>query len=157
WQVAFACNLAVTAGGDAGTQVGTRCGENGLKATGLAVGLTGLLNLGLSILSVKLGSVTGVAVATVIAQSLLGLVLGWRTCRHLELPAANWALRSTFLPLSGVLAAGAIRYYLPGDSILRTCLLLGVFGALWLGILAVSGVSYQMIRAELNQLKAIAG
>jgi O-antigen/teichoic acid export membrane protein len=148
WQVAFACNLVITTGGDAGIQISTRCGDRALKAAGLAVAGTGLLNLVLSLLSASLGSITGVAVATVIAQSVLSLSLGWLTCRHLELSAVKWAARSWLLPLTIVIAASGCKTLLPDISLAHIAGMTGCCAVLLLAACLVVGVDKELILSE---------
>ena len=83
WQCAFALNLAITAAGLVGVDLAARCCEHGIRIGGIAVALTALLNLGLSLVAMKLGSILGIAVATVISQTLVTLGLGWFTSRVL--------------------------------------------------------------------------
>lgn len=154
WQVAFACNLAVTTGGDAGIQMASRCGEGGLKKLGLAVGGTGLLNLALSLVAMKYGSITGIAVATVIAQSVLSISLGYYTCRHLGFSVVRWTLKSWLLPLMIVLVASGLKTFFPDQSILHIGALLGCFAVLLLVAAGLAGVNREMMRAEIAMLRA---
>src|SRR5579884_1147192 len=84
-QLAFALNLAVTSSGDAALQVSTRAGQNGLRVIGALSAITGLVNLGLSIVAMRMGSLTGIAMATVLAQSLGMLASSFYLCRHLKM------------------------------------------------------------------------
>jgi O-antigen/teichoic acid export membrane protein len=154
WQVAFACNLAVTTGGDAGIQIAGRCGEGGLKKIGVVTGIAGLLNLALSLVAMKLGSITGIAVATVIAQSLLSITLGYVTCRYVGFSVIRWTLKSWLLPLSVVLAAAALKTIFPEQSWLHLGALLGCYAGLLLVTARLAGVNRQMLRAEIAVLRA---
>lgn len=139
WQFAFALNLAVTVSGDVSIQVAGLCGRDGLRRAGLAVGSTGLLNLGLSILSMKLGSIAGIALATVLAQSVLSLVLGRQLCHFLGLPFGSWLARSWLLPILAISAAWWMRTVLPpnsfatGSALAGCCLIVGVLLARMIG------------------------
>ena len=121
WQVAFACNLAVSVGGNAGIQLSTRSGPRGLKIAGLVIAGTGLLNLGLSISLDKIGVplLNGVAVATVIAQSISSICLGTVTCRCLGMSPVRWAVRCCLLPILITLAAAALKGLFPDDSVMH--------------------------------------
>ena len=55
-QTAFALNMAITASGDAGIQLSMRSGKNGMRFAGLLIGLTGLLNVALSVVAMERGS-----------------------------------------------------------------------------------------------------
>lgn len=102
WQFAFALNLAITAGTDAATQTAGMCGRDGLRMAGLNFGVTALINLGLSYLAMRLGSIAGIAFATVIAQAASGLFLAWITTRHLNIRFSDWAMRGCVLPALAV-------------------------------------------------------
>ena len=97
-QTAFALNMAITASGDTGIQLSTRSGKNGLRVAGLLIGLTGLLNVALSIVAMEMGSLWGIAMATVLAQSLLSVGAGYYTCRHLRVPWVPWLLKGWLIP-----------------------------------------------------------
>jgi O-antigen/teichoic acid export membrane protein len=157
WQIAFACNLAVTVGGNAGIQLSTRAGDKGFKLAGLAVAGTGLLNLGLSILSVRLGSITGVAAATVVAQSISSICLGIVTCRYLKISAARWAARCWLLPIALTLAAAGLKQLFPDDSLLHLSVLAACYLALFLAVCRLAGMTREMVRAEFMQARALLG
>jgi O-antigen/teichoic acid export membrane protein len=110
-QGAFALNLALTMAGDAIVQTRGRMNSQGLKIVGLTVGGCGLLNLGLSLIAMKYGSLVGVASATVIAQLVQMTVLTRSTSIVLGLPLAKWIIRATLLPLISVLLASLIRQH----------------------------------------------
>ncbi len=149
WQAAFALNLAVTTGGDAGIQLAFRCGDRGIRLAGAMVGLTGLLNLGLSILSAKLGYIPGIALATVLAQSILSIASGWYVCRYLGVAWVPWLLRSWLLPLAAVSLAAAGRIYIPFDSAGHVLLLAGGYAALVMVVAFSLGINATVIREEL--------
>ena len=155
WQFAFAANLAVTVGGNAGIQMSMRAGDRGLRIAGMAVAGTGLLNLGLSILSAKMGWIAGVAWATVVAQSISSLCLGTVTCRYLGLPAVRWAARCWLLPVGFTLGAAALKWRFPDDSFGHLGLLAGCYLAIFLVVCWLGGMSRELLRSELNQLRGI--
>jgi O-antigen/teichoic acid export membrane protein len=161
-QFAFACNLAVTVGGNAGIQLSMRAGDKGLKYGGLAIAGTGLLNLALSILAVELVSVygltfalTGVAGATVVAQSVSSLFLGTVTCRYLGLSAVRWTMRCWLLPIGFTLAAAVLKEFFPQDSIMHLGVLLAGYGALFLVVCWLAGMNRDLLRNEINQLRGL--
>ena len=102
WQWAFALNLAVTLGGDAGIQIAALSHRSGLRMAGIVIGLTGLLNLALSFVAMKMGSIAGIAYATVLSQSILSLVLARFTSRHLGMPFGPWLVRAWVAPVISV-------------------------------------------------------
>lgn len=169
-QVAFACNFAVTMGGNAGIQMSMRSGNKGLKLAALAIAGTGLLNLVLSVLSVKFGylvgdkfgslngvtaGVIGVAVATVIAQSISSLCLGTVTCRYLKLPVSQWALRCWALPMGFTMAAAALKKLFYDDSFTHLGLLSACYVILFLVVCRLAGMNFELLRAEINQARAM--
>lgn len=112
WQFAFALNLAITAGTDAATQTAGMCGQDGLRRAGLTFGAGALVNLGLSYLAMRLGSIAGIAFATVIAQAGSGLLLTWLTTHHLQIRFSDWAMRSCVLPVIAVTVMFGIHQFL---------------------------------------------
>jgi O-antigen/teichoic acid export membrane protein len=148
-QLAFALNMAVTAGGDAGLQMMLRSGKHGLRIGGGLVGLTGLLNLGLSILAMTRGSLLGIAMATVLAESVLRLASSFYTCRKLQIRWLPWAMRAWLVPVAGVLFAAWLRWKLPFDSAQNISLLIAAYLAMALGTAWMLGITPAFIKAEL--------
>jgi len=155
WQFAFACNLAVTCGGNTGIQMSMRAGDNGLKWAGVVVAGTGLFNLGLSILSVKHGSIGGVAVATVIAQSFSSILLGLVTCRYLDLSIGRWMARCWLLPMGFALAAAGLKWLLPDDSFLHLGVLAACYLCIFLLVCLAAGLNRELIVTEVNHLRTM--
>jgi hypothetical protein len=148
-QLAFALNMAITASGDVGIQISQRSGKHGMRVAGTMIALTGLLNLGLSIWGMKLGSLQGIAMATVAAQSVLSLAAGWYTCRHLETRWLPWALGGWLLPVGGILLAFWLRVKLPFDSAQNVLLVVGAYTAMLLAAAWAMGINLEFIRGEL--------
>jgi O-antigen/teichoic acid export membrane protein len=162
WQAAFAATLVVIACGDVGIQITTRCTKNGIRSGGLGWGISGLVNLGLSIVAVRQGPVSGVvfatagvAIATVIAQSLLSISLNLRAARFLEVRAGPWLLKVWVLPLGAVAIAAALKKWLPGESVVEMGELLGLYAILFLAISRLAGVKMEMLRSEFAFLRSI--
>ncbi len=161
-QVAFACNLAVTCGGNAGIQMAMRAGDRGLKVAGIAALGTGLLNLGLSIVSVKYHSsigdsaaITGVALATVFSQSIYSIYMGTITSRFLGLSVSKWISRCWLLPVGFTLAAAALKYLFPADSLSQLSVLSGCYLALFLAVCWLAGLNRELLRAEIAQVRTM--
>ncbi|MDB6016927.1 MAG: hypothetical protein JWR19_1416 [Pedosphaera sp.] len=154
-QIAFACNLAITTGGDAGIQIASRCGEKGIRAAGIAVGGTGLLNLTLSYISMRMGSVTGIAGATVLAQTVLSLGLGAYTCRHLKIPFVRWAAKSWLLPVVVIGLAGLLRNAVPPDSVVHVLFLCVSFLVILVGAMGILGLNREMLAGEWRLIRGI--
>jgi O-antigen/teichoic acid export membrane protein len=155
WQAAFALNLAVTTSGEAGVEVSTRCGGNGMRVAGLLIATTGLLNLGLSVISAKLGWIAGIGLATVIAQSLLSLGLGWYVCRHLNMRWTPWILRTWLAPVLVVCLAAVGRKVLPFNSLGNVFLLAIGYASLLAAMAWALGINSALIREEWAVIRAI--
>ncbi len=155
WQMAFAGTLVVTAGADATVQLSGRIAGDGLRRAGTAIGLTGLLNLGLSYCAMKAGSITGIAVATIIAQTGLSLALCRFVCGRFGLSWWPWAWRSCILPLLAVALAGAARLRWPPDSWGNATLLAGIYAVILAVIVRGSGFDLAFLRDEWRLLCGI--
>jgi O-antigen/teichoic acid export membrane protein len=156
-ELAFALNVAVTTSGDAGIQLALRSGKRGLRFAGIAIGLTGLLNLGLSLVAMKLSLLWGIAGATVLAQSILSLVASWYICRHLQLAWLPWVLRGWLLPLVGICLAGWLRLIWPADSLPHLLLLAVAYLALLITGAYALGINFAFIRDELKIVRTFIG
>jgi O-antigen/teichoic acid export membrane protein len=161
-QAAFAANLAVTCGGNAAVQTAMRAGDRGLKVAGIAALGTGLLNLGLSIVSVKLAptmgvstAITGVAIATVIAQSIYTIYLARVACRYLKISIARWVGRSWFLPMAFTTTATLLKALLPRDTWMHLGLLSVSYTILFLGVCALAGMNRKLLLAEIKQVRSM--
>lgn len=153
-QVAFAMNLAVTIAGDAALQARGRLDLVGVRLAGIAVGGTGVLNLCLSYLAMKMEWLTGIALATVVAQSVLVLVMTRSISCQLQFPWRVWFFRGWFVPLIGVAAFAAVRYRFPPDGV-GNALILALSAFSMLGIItALLGVDRQLIVDEWKRLRA---
>ncbi len=159
-QTAFALNMAITASGDMGIQMSMRSGKNGLRVAGMLIGTTGLLNVALSIIAMKMGSLWGIAMATVLAQSLLSLGASFYTCRHLQIRWVPWLLKGWLLPFVGIVLAAWLRRELPFYSAQHALLLPNVlllaaaYAAAWLAAAWGLGINAAFIRQELAFLRS---
>ena len=162
-QLAFALNMAVTSGGDTGTQLSMRQGKNGLRFIGILVGLTGLLNVGLSIVAMKLGLLWGVAMATVVAQSLASLGAIFYACHHMRIPWLPWALRGWLLPATTVFLAALLRYEMSpystqNSGLLSHSLLLGTaYVVLLVNAAWAIGITPGAVKQEVKILRSMIG
>jgi O-antigen/teichoic acid export membrane protein len=148
-QLAFAMTMAVTSGGSAGIQIIGISGQKGLRTAGLAIGGFGLLNLALSFVAMRLGHMTGIAWATVVAESLLSLTLSWHTCRRLGISHAPWMFRSWLLPVLIVLAGAALQNQIGCQTWRQAGLLAAAFLPLALLHARLGGMNLKMLREEL--------
>jgi len=149
-QFAFACNLAVTCGGNAGLQMSSRAGNNGLKFCGLALGGTALINVALSILSVKHGWLPGVAIATVIAQSISTVFLGVILCRYLGLSVWRWTARCWLLPVLFTATAAGLKLLFKENSLLDLGVLSACYLVLFLVVCRLAGMNLELLRTEIK-------
>ncbi len=155
WQAAFAANLVITASTDVPMQVTSRLSVRGLRLAGILIGITATLNLGLSFLSMKLGSIGGIALATTLAQTLLSLVLTRYVCRKLETPWLPWMLKTCALPLGVVATATALRFWWPIDSWSHAALLAGSYFVILFAFMRVIGFDAVFLRDEVRRLGLI--
>lgn len=157
WQAAFAANLAVTSSGLAGFDIAARCCDGGIRVGGIAVAATALLNLGLSLAAMKLGSVFGIALATVATQSVLTLGLGWYACRQMQTSWWRLSLRNWFLALVTVGLGVITQIYLPIHSALTAGMMAGILVATVLLIASLLGIRINDLREEFAILRGMFG
>ena len=156
-QWAFALTLAITCAGDAGLQIAGLCGPRGLRTAGTAIGVGALANLGLSFVSMKLGSINGIAWATVAAQSGVCLYLARFTSRHLGLPVRIFMLRAWLLPVASVGLLAALHAQVGSQDARSVALLLAAAVVLVLLHCRLAGAGRAFFIHEWNQLRQIAG
>jgi O-antigen/teichoic acid export membrane protein len=157
WQAAFAANLAVTSGGLAGFELAARCCDGGIRVGGITVSATALLNLGLSLVAMKLGSILGIALATVVTQSVLTLGLGWYACRHMKTSWWRLSLRNWFLAMGAAGLGIVLRIYLPVSSALTAAVAAAVCLAAMLLVAFLLGIRISDLREELAILRGMSG
>jgi O-antigen/teichoic acid export membrane protein len=154
-QWAFALNLAVTMCGDAGIQVAGIATRTGVRTAGAAIGITALLNLGLSYAAMKMGSIEGIAYATVIAQTLLSWFLGWHVCRVLKLSCSRWFLRSWLLPAVFVSATAWAQWRIGPGTWTGAAILFSIVCVLGIIHALLAGVNREFLRKELSVLRSL--
>lgn len=157
WQAAFAANLAVTSGGLAGFELAARCCDGGIRVGGITVSAMALLNLGLSLVAMKLGSILGIALATVVTQSMLTLGLGWYACRHMKTSWWRLSLRNWFLAMGAAGLGIVLRIYLPVSSALTAAVAAAVCLAAMLLVAFLLGIRISDLREELAILRGMVG
>jgi hypothetical protein len=156
-QLAFALNMAVTTSGDAGIQLAIRSGKGGLRAMGLVIGGTGFINFGLSLVAMRFDSLTGIAMATVIAQSLLSLFASRYVCRHLQMAWLPWVLKGWLAPFVGIILAAWLRHIWPMDSAMHIFLLLGSYAIMFIAAMWAFGINITLIKEELKIVRNLFG
>lgn len=154
-QWAFALNLAVTGCGDSGIQMAGICGPKGLRLAGSLTGITALLNLGLSAVAAYAGSVAGVAYATVFAQSILSLVLGWYVCEKTRLPFRRWFLRTWLFPVTAVSLAALLHRVIGSGTFTQAAILLVPLLVVALLHVRLTGITPAFIRSEWATLRKL--
>ena len=156
-QAAFAAYLAVTGAGQLGFDLAARCCDQGMQVGGITVTVTTLLNLGLSIAAMKLGSLFGIALASVISQSVLMLGLGWYSCRHTTLSWWRLSLRNWLLALTVTALAITMRVLLPIHSVAAAVLTAGICLATLLLAGFFLGIRISDLRQEFAIVRGILG
>ena len=150
WQIAFALSLVITASADLSMGVNARLGNRGLSIVGSLMAACGLLNLILSLIAVKLGTIAGIAGATVIAQSVMSVVSTRYFCRSLQLPLLGWILRTWLLPVAATVVAGWARLHWTMNSI-SAVICYSLLAFILLSICAlIIGVTPRAVRNELG-------
>ena len=155
WQAAFAANLVVTASTDVPMQVTSRLSVSGLRWAGIMIGITATLNLSMSFLSMKLGSIGGIALATMLAQTILSVILTRHVCQKLETPWLPWTLKTCALPLVVVAVATGLRFLWPVDSWSHAALLAGSYLVIIFVFMRLIGFDVAFARDEVRRLGLI--
>jgi O-antigen/teichoic acid export membrane protein len=155
WQAAFAANLAMTASMDIALQVTLRTSDRGVREAGLLIAITAALNVALSLIAMKMGSIGGIALATTLAQTILGLCVSRKICTRFNLSWWPWAMRTSLLPLIVVAAGAALHAKTPLNSWTHAALAMGGYGATLAVISFGTGVTPAFVREELGRLRAI--
>lgn len=148
WQVAFAAQLSVSAAGYVGLDLAARCSDKGIRIGGIAIILSALLNLGLSYAAMKLGSILGIAVATVFAQSCLVLGLGRFTFGELKMSWWKFSFKPWLLAVAAVAFGFGVKSFIPFDSLRNVTLVLIIYSAAFLVIARVLNISATDVRHE---------
>ena len=150
WQVAFAAQLSVSAAGYVGFDLAARCSDRGIRIGGISVISAVILNFVLSYVAMKRGSILGIAVATVFAQSCLVLGLGRFSFGELKMSWWKLSFRTWLLALAAVALGFGLKSYLPLDSLQNGCLLVMICFAALLIIARALNISLADVRQELN-------
>jgi hypothetical protein len=157
WQAAFAANLAITCAGQLGFDLAPRCCDQGIRVGGITAALMALLNLGVSLIAMKLGSLFGIALAGVISQSAALLGLGWYSCRQINMSWWRLSLRNWLLALAVTLLGVALRILLPVHSALAVGVTAGVCLATILLIAYLLGIRIRDVQEEIVILRGSFG
>jgi hypothetical protein len=100
-------------------------------------------------------AITGVALATVIAQSIYSIYLGAVTCRYLGISLSKWISRCWVLPIGLTLGAAALKVLFPADSLLHLSALSSCYLVLFFVVCWLAGMNRDLLRAEITQLRAM--
>ena len=157
WQAAFAAYLAITGAGQLGFDLAGRCCDQGIRVGGIAIALTSLLNLGLSLVAMKFGSVLGIALAGVVSQSVLQLGLGWYSCRQITMSWWRLSLRNWLLALAVTALAVTMRVLLPVHSAFAAAVNTVVFLAATVLVAFLLGIRVKDLREEFAILRGMFG
>ena len=157
WQAAFAASLAICCAGQAGFDLAARCCDQGIRVGGLTAALMALLNLGLSLVAMKLGSVFGIALAAVISQSAVLLGVGWYSCRRIKMSWWRLSLRNWLLALAVTGLGITMRILMPVHSALAGGITAGIYLATIVLIAFLLGIKIRDVRQEIVILRSIFG
>ena len=108
-----------------------------------------------AVAAMKSGSILGIALATVFAQSVLVLILGWKVCQYLEIGFGAWAVKSWLLPVLVVGAACWGRAYLPPVGLIQHAMAIGVDLLLVTLLGAAIGFKMELLTHEFRTLRGI--
>ena len=162
WQIAFAAVLAITGAGLMPNYVALRCGDRGIRLTGVVALLCALLNFGLSFVAMELSpvlgmkfSIFGIAFATVIAASVKFLYLG-RFCAR-EFGISSWTLiiNNWLLALGAVSFAILIRCVVPQTGVANITMLIVIQLIAILIIGRAAGLGLKDLQEEKRIFQAI--
>lgn len=148
-EAAFATVLVVAGCGECGTAIAARCGKQGIRNYGLSIGLSGLLNLLLSLLAARSGWLAGVAVATAISQGCLILTTNYLCSVHLRIPYTQWLTKVFAAPLAAILCAAGLRQFFSSHSLKDQVILACLYLFIWAAGCRLAGMSMRMIRTEI--------
>ncbi len=162
WQTAFAGVLAITGAGLMPNYVALRCGDRGIRVTGIVALFCALLNFGLSFLAMELSpvlgmkfSIFGIALATVIAASVKFLYLGRFCARELEISWWKLIMKNWLLALGITCFAVLVRWALPQTGAINIALLVLIQLSAFLVIARMAGVGLKDLREEKRIFQAI--
>jgi O-antigen/teichoic acid export membrane protein len=152
-QLAFAATISVTASADAAIQSVGRMGVPGIRFIGSVMGVSGFINLFLSLWAGWAGSLLGVAASTVAAQVFLSLCALHYCSKKLGIAFIPWVFRSVIASL-GIMAVMAV-------AMLGNLPEWTKYAAAVLGLTSsakVHGISYCAIREEVTHvIRAVKG
>lgn len=155
WQSVFAASLAVTVGANTTIQLNYRIDKKGPRIIGIILGATALFNFAASFAAMRLGSIWGIAMATLIAQSFMSLTASYYLTRQMRLSWIRWVVRSWLIPAAATGICAAIRWKFELSMAWQ------IVFALLVALLAArfAGLSLSILRQEahiwLNFLKPI--
>jgi O-antigen/teichoic acid export membrane protein len=156
-QIAFACNLAITAGIDAPLQTCIRLSDRGLRVAGATIGSTALLNLALSFLAMKLRWLPGIAWATVLAQLVLGLVAFRFLARQIAFDPVGRFIRGCVVPLICIGIVAWARFGLSPADVSGRIVMWTLLSAAIIVVALANGITPRFVMAELHNVARIFG
>ncbi len=153
WQVAFAVNLAITVGSIMGLEVMCRFSPGSIRAAGLAIAVASLINLVLSWAAMTAGSILGIALATVVAQSVASLAVSRQACSLLGVNWRRWLLQSWLLPIMAVGTAAAGRRFFSPDHWRDALALAGICLVISLAVARLLSLTKALVSSELKKIR----
>ena len=157
WQAAFAANMAVMSAGQAGLELACRCSDEGIRVGGMTIAGSVLFNLVLCFVAMKLGSVFGFALASVVTNSLLTQGLGWYSCRKMKALWWRLSLRNWLLALGACGLGILLRIYLPITSALTAGVSAAACLVATLLVASLLGIRVNELREEFAIMRGMFG
>ena len=114
-----------------------------------------LLNLGLSLIAMRLGSIFGMALAGVVSTSAALLGLGWYSCRQIKMSWWRLSLRNWLLALAVIALGVGLRIWLPVHSVLTACVTAGICLLTVLVVAFLLGIRPKDVREEMIILRGM--
>jgi O-antigen/teichoic acid export membrane protein len=157
WQAAFAANLAISCAGQLGFDLAPRCCEGGIRVGGIVTALMALLNLGLSVIAMKMGSLFGIALAGVISQSIGLIGIGWYTCRQMEISWWRLSVRNWLLAIAVTGLGVFLHKWMPINSLLTAAATAVICIGAVLVVVFLLGIRAKDLREEALVVKGLFG
>ena len=114
-----------------------------------------MLNFILSYAAMRYRWLEGIAFASVVAQTVLSLILGVYICRKLRLETMAWLARSWLIPVLSVVTMAALQYHVGSQHWKGVACLLGAAAVLVLLQARLTGVTREFIAYEWSLVRGI--
>jgi peptidoglycan biosynthesis protein MviN/MurJ (putative lipid II flippase) len=116
-----------------------------------------LLNLGLSVIAMKMGSLFGIALAGVISQSIGLIGIGWYTCRQMEISWWRLSVRNWLLAIAVTGLGVFLHKWMPINSLLTAAATAVICIGAVLVVVFLLGIRAKDLREEALVVKGLFG